>query len=84
MHAFYELDEKYYKKNELIINGLKRMVGVGLTFSEGDVWKMKRRVTTKMLNFTYVKSLVPKIHQTVREKTLELLSKVEPDSEGFY
>jgi hypothetical protein len=56
------------------------MVGVGLTFSEGDVWKIKRRVTTKMLNFTYVKSLIPKIYNIFREKTLELLSKLEADN----
>jgi hypothetical protein len=36
MQAYHELDEeKYYRKYELIISGLRRMVGTGLTFSEG-------------------------------------------------
>jgi len=60
------------------------MVGVGLTFSEGDVWKIKRRVTTKMLNFTYIKSLVPKIYRIVMVKISEILSKSQPDSDGYF
>ena len=48
--------------------GLKRMVGTGITFSTGDTWKMKRRVTTKMLNFTYIKSLVPKIEAIAKDR----------------
>jgi cytochrome P450 len=77
MKAYYEVDEEhYYQKVEIIIHGLRRMVGNGLTFAKGDVWKMKRRIVTKMLNFSYVHALVPKIQAIVRRN----LAKMEKDA----
>lgn len=59
--------EKYYEKYELIIGGLRRMVGRGITFASGEAWKLKRRITTKMLNFTYIKELVPRIYKITKD-----------------
>ena len=76
MKAFHELDEDtHYSKYEMVISGLRRMVGTGLTFSEGNLWKMKRRVVTKMLNFKYIKTLVPKIKVIVVDKIGQIMTK---------
>ncbi len=66
MQAFFECDhEKYYDKEKFFIEGVKRTVGNSLTFAVGEEWKHKRRILTKMLNFTYIKDLVPKITNIV-------------------
>ena len=78
MQAFHEVDqERYYRKFELLISGLRSMVGTGLTFSVGDEWKIKRRITTKMLNFNYISSLVPKV-QTITDSKADELIAVKP------
>lgn len=43
------------------MNGLRKVFGSGITLSTGNVWKHKRRVITKMLNFSYIAQLVPRI-----------------------
>lgn len=43
------------------------MVGRGITFASGEAWKLKRRITTKMLNFTYIKELVPRIYKITKD-----------------
>jgi len=58
----------------MVIGGLRRMVGTGLTFSEGKQWKNKRRVVTKMLNFKYIKTLVPKMKAIVDKRIQQLMS----------
>jgi hypothetical protein len=58
--------ERYYEKYELIIGGLRRMVGRGITFASGEAWKLKRRICTKMLNFTYIKQLVSRIYKITK------------------
>jgi hypothetical protein len=72
--AFHELEqERQYPKVELLISGLRRLVGNGITFAQGEEWKIKRRVTTKMLNFTYIHSLVSKLRLIVESKADELI-----------
>lgn len=42
------------------------MVGRGITFASGEAWKLKRRICTKMLNFTYIKQLVSRIYKITK------------------
>lgn len=40
-------------------------MGNGITLSSGNIWKHKRKIITKMLNFTYIKHIIPKIQNIV-------------------
>lgn len=73
MQAFYESDQdRYYRKYDFFIGALRRALGNGITLSDGNVWKHKRRVVTKMLNFSYIRSLVPKIEAITERRIQEL------------
>lgn len=62
MQAFYESDQdKFYRKDEFFVGGLRRALGNGITLSDGASWKHKRRIVTKMLNFGYISQKVQKI-----------------------
>ena len=64
--AFFESDlEKNYEKDEFFVGGLRRAFGTGITLSTGPIWKHKRKIVTKMLNFTYIKDLVSRIEDIV-------------------
>ena len=39
----------------------RKVGGEGLLFSEGEEWKMKRKVLTDVFNFEFLKQLAPKI-----------------------
>lgn len=66
MQAFYECDqERFYEKDEFFVNGIRKVFGSGITLSTGSAWKHKRRVITKMLNFSYIGQLVPRIEAII-------------------
>ena len=50
-----------YTKTTLTKNLLKKGTGEGLILSEGEEWKMKRRVLTQVFNFDFLKQLAPEI-----------------------
>jgi cytochrome P450 len=50
-----------YPKLELIVAGTRAVAGEGLVFSEGDLWKNKRKLLSKVFNFDLVKENIPKI-----------------------
>jgi hypothetical protein len=78
MRAFFEADqEKYYDKDEFFVGGLRRTFGNGITLASGNAWKHKRRIVTKMLNFSYIKLLVPKIEAIIERKTSEHLRELK-------
>ena len=52
---------QHYTKTDLERETVKRGLGEGLVLSEGDIWKMKRKVLTKVFNFDFTKKLAPKI-----------------------
>ena len=62
LQEFFSTDKlSYYAKVQSTKDILKRGTGEGLVFSEGDEWKMKRKVLTEVFNFDFIKSLAPKI-----------------------
>ena len=52
---------QHYTKASLGRNPVRRGLGEGLLFSEGNSWKMKRKVLTQVFNFDFLKRLAPKI-----------------------
>jgi cytochrome P450 len=50
-----------YPKLELLIEGVRAFTGEGIVFSEGEHWKNKRKLMSKVLNFDLIKENIPKI-----------------------
>jgi cytochrome P450 len=50
-----------FPKKVAFIGNMKRMLGEGVAFSEGDVWKTKRKIITHVFNFDFLKSIIPRI-----------------------
>lgn len=54
---------------------LRRMVGNGITFTEGEDWKHKRRILTQFLNFGFIKSVSERIYDIAHRKLEEYYTK---------
>ena len=50
---------------------MKRIVGESITFTEGEKWKRKRKSMTTLLNFQYVLSKFPAIHEIIDDSIHE-------------
>ena len=37
-----------------MVSNLQRVVGLGLTFSEKEFWKKKRKIISKVFNFDFI------------------------------
>lgn len=66
------------------MNGIRKVFGSGITLSTGSVWKHKRRVITKMLNFSYIGQLVPKIEGIIDRKAAETLAEISMQDGEFH
>ena len=62
-----------YVKTDFIKNFI-RATGEGVVFSEGKVWKMKRKVLNEIFNFDFIKSLTPQIADSC-DKILDRMDK---------
>ena len=45
----------------MVVTGIKAALGEGLVFSEGEMWKRKRKLLSKVFNFDLIKEKIPKI-----------------------
>ena len=45
----------------MIISNLKRALGDGIAFSEGNRWKRKRKIISSVFNYKFVTSNLPNI-----------------------
>jgi cytochrome P450 len=45
----------------MMVEGTKAAFGKGLLFSEGDIWKKKRKLLSKVFNFDLIQENIPKI-----------------------
>lgn len=59
--AFYSENIYTYQKVPSLVAPIKRTMGEGVPFSEGDVWKRKRRIINKVFNFELIKNMTVKI-----------------------
>lgn len=78
---FYEKSlQGYYEKsrNHPFMNSIRFIMGNGLVFSEGNEWKMKRKIMSTVFNYDFIKSKIPIISKI----TKEVLDKVEETSEN--
>ena len=54
----------------MFLSPLRRVLGNGLVFSEGQAWKHKRKILNKVFNFNFVKSLCERI-STICDESIE-------------
>ncbi len=45
----------------MMVTGTKVALGNGMMFSEGEEWKKKRKLLSKVFNFDLLKENIPKI-----------------------
>ena len=43
---------------------MKRVVGNGLVFAEGDLWKQKRKIISQVFNYEFIKKKIDEIAKT--------------------
>ena len=59
-------------KLELFAAHIERAMGAGVVFSEGKVWKRKRKIITSVFNFEFLKSLTWKI-ANISDRSIEAI-----------
>lgn len=50
-----------FPKKKIYIANLKRLLGDGIVFSEGETWKSKRKIISSVFTFDFLKSIIPNI-----------------------
>jgi cytochrome P450 len=50
-----------YPKISMMVEATKAAFGNGLVFSEGDIWKQKRKLLSKVFNYDLIQENIPKI-----------------------
>jgi cytochrome P450 len=45
----------------MMVEATKAAFGNGLVFSEGDIWKQKRKLLSKVFNYDLIQENIPKI-----------------------
>ena len=78
---FYSNDNIYiYPKLESLTAPIRRAMGQGVPFSEGDVWKRKRKIINKVFNFELIKSMTWKIAELC-DRAIEGIEKISNQPE---
>ena len=54
------------------ISALVGLIGPGIFFSEGDIWKKKKKILSNVFNFDFIHSQIPLIAKIAQEKILAL------------
>jgi cytochrome P450 len=64
IREFLSMDKIFlFPKTNIYIANIKRLLGHGVTFSEGSVWKTKRKIVTSVFTFDFLQSIIPNISQ---------------------
>jgi cytochrome P450 len=58
---FIEKESLYEKTTPLIMDCIQRVAGNGLVFSEGAIWKNRRKILSNAFHFDFLNNLIPKI-----------------------
>jgi cytochrome P450 len=77
IQAYFNTNSYSYNKFEPIIANLRRVVGSGIAFSEGNEWKKKRKVISNVFHFEFLHSLIPEMRKTLDEYFEEFDEKKE-------
>jgi cytochrome P450 len=67
IRQFYVDKERYYIKNQDFVRNIKRLLGSGMAFSEGQVWKHKRTIISKVFNYNFLLQLLPTVTAIVND-----------------
>jgi cytochrome P450 len=61
--------ERYYQKdmNSPGFSAIKSIIGKGLFLSEGDAWKKKKKILSKIFNHEFIYSLIPAISEIAEQ-----------------
>jgi len=62
------MNGQYYVKDNNLIANIKRFVNGGIITSEGNQWKISRRLFSKAFHFDYLQSLSGNIEGIARKK----------------
>ena len=75
IQGFFTTDiQGHSPKVKLFTGHIARAMGTGVVFSEGKVWKRKRKIITSVFNFDFLKSLTWKIAK-ICDGSIELIEK---------
>ena len=70
-----------YPKHGTLVYAYKSAMGEGVPFSEGGVWKRKRKIISKVFNFDLISKITPKISKICDAALEELESKSKLEGE---
>ena len=62
---FYSKSEFYHKSHFILM--LDKLLGKGLLFSEGNMWKRQRKLISSTFHFEFIKLMIPLIINTTQE-----------------
>jgi len=70
---FYSTEHLYdFPKLKMMSKPIERAMGSGIPFSEGDIWKKKRRIITKVFTFEFVLSKIEKMRQLCEKAIVDI------------
>ena len=72
-----------YVKNADFVGPMRRIITSGLVFSEGDIWKKKRKLLNRLFNFDMVKGLTNKLEE-ICDDSLTEVDILSPKTEDGY
>lgn len=64
IQEFFTRNTECYKKLDLVVDGVSRVLGRGIFFSEEEAWKKKRKILSAAFHYAWIKELTPKILST--------------------
>ena len=64
IQEFFTRNTECYKKLDLVVDGVSRVLGRGIFFSEDEAWKKKRKILSTAFHYAWIKELTPKILRT--------------------
>ena len=84
MKEYFSQESSYlYPKNKEFIEPIKRVISSGLVFSEGDIWKKKRKLLNHIFNFDMIKGLTDKISQICDDSLMEVEASSSKTEDGY-
>ena len=78
-----ENNDSYPKKSDML-GPLRRLIGDGLIFSEGNRWKTKRKILNRVFNFQLLKAITGKVAE-ICDDSINIIEKdvAKKTNDGF-
>eukprot|EP01016_Furgasonia_blochmanni_P035995 TRINITY_DN4051_c0_g1_i1.p1 TRINITY_DN4051_c0_g1~~TRINITY_DN4051_c0_g1_i1.p1 ORF type:complete len:526 (-),score=108.26 TRINITY_DN4051_c0_g1_i1:29-1606(-) len=78
---FFTNKSGFYVKTSRSVRNLKRLIGEGLVFSEGEIWKKHRRVLSSAFTFDALQKMAPFVQNLAHTRFADI-TKREKDENG--